>query len=80
MKKVPTKNEDYIKLTDKQKEYLPYFVMLDLLQESGQANMFEAPRILRSEFDISKRESIDITSEWMKTKTVKDKFLDKSRL
>ena len=77
---VPTKNEDYIKLTDKQKEYLPYFVMLDLLQESGQVNMYEAPRILRSEFDISKRESIAIASEWMKSKTVKDKFLDKSRL
>ena len=55
MKKVPTKNEDYIKLTDKQKEYLPYFVMLDLLQESVQANMFEAPIILRSDFDIIKR-------------------------
>ena len=77
---VPTKNEDYIKLTDKQKEYLPYFVMLDLIQESGQVNMYEAPRILRSEFDISKPESIAIVSEWMKTKTIKDKFLDKSRL
>lgn len=67
---VPTKNEDYIKLTDKQKEYLPYFVMLDLLQESGHVNMYEAPRVLRNEFDIGKRESIDITSEWMKSKTV----------
>ena len=67
---VPTKNEDYIKLTDKQKEYLPYFVLLDLIQESGQVNMLEAPRALRNEFDISKRESIDIASEWIKSKTV----------
>jgi hypothetical protein len=63
-------SEDYIKLTDKQKEYLPYFVMLDLMQESGQYNMLEALKALRSEFDISKRESIDIVSEWMKSKTV----------
>ena len=67
---VPTKNEDYIKLTDKQKEYLPYFVLLDLMQESGHVNMMEAPRALRNEFDIGKRESIDIASEWMKSKTV----------
>jgi hypothetical protein len=67
---VPTKNEDYIKLTDKQKEYLPYFVLLDLIQESGQVNMLEAPRALRNEFDIGKRESIDIASEWIKSKTV----------
>ena len=57
-------------LTEKQKEYLPYFVMLDLMQESGHVNMLEAPRALRNEFKIGKRESIDIASEWMKSKTV----------
>tara|TARA_R110001583_G_scaffold13262_13_gene57401 strand:+ start:100 stop:297 length:198 start_codon:yes stop_codon:yes gene_type:complete len=57
-------------LTDKQKDYMPYFVMLDLLQESGQVNMMEAPRALRDEFNINKRESIDIASEWIKSKTV----------
>ena len=66
---VPTKNEDYIKLTDKQKEYLPYFVLLDLMQESGHVNMMEAPRALRNEFNINKRDSIDIASEWLKSKT-----------
>ena len=57
-------------LTKKQEDYLPYFVMLDIIQESGGVNMYEAPRVLRDEFDIGKRESIDIASEWMKSKTV----------
>ena len=71
MTKVPTKNEDYVKLTDKQKEYLPFFVMLDLMQESGQMNMFGAPAKLRElDPDLGRRESMDITSEWMKSKTV----------
>lgn len=71
MAKVPTKNEDYVKLTDKQKEYLPFFVMLDLMQESGQMNMFGAPAKLRElDSDLSRREAMDITSAWMKSKTV----------
>ena len=58
-------------LTEKQKEYLPYFVMLDLMQESGQMNMFGAPAKLRElDPDLGRRESMDITSEWMKSKTV----------
>ena len=58
-------------LTEKQKEYLPYFVMLDLMQESGQMNMHGAPTKLRELHpDMSKRESIDITGEWMKSKTL----------
>jgi len=57
-------------LTDKQKEYLPYFVMLDLMQESGQMNMFGAPAKLREiHFELGRRESIDVASEWMKSKT-----------
>ena len=71
MAKIPTKNEDYVKLTDKQKEYLPFFVMLDLMQESGQMNMFGAPAKLRElDSDLGRHESIAIASEWMKSKTV----------
>jgi hypothetical protein len=71
MANIPTKNEDYVKLTDKQKEYLPFFVMLDLMQESGQMNMFGAPAKLRElDSDLSRHESIAIASEWMKSKTV----------
>tara|TARA_R110002020_G_scaffold29762_1_gene93922 strand:+ start:94 stop:288 length:195 start_codon:yes stop_codon:yes gene_type:complete len=58
-------------LTEKEKENLRYFVMLDLMQESGQMNMFGAPAKLREVYpDMSKRQSIDITSAWMKNKTV----------
>ncbi len=58
-------------LTEKQAEYLPYFVMLDLMQESGQMNMFGAPAKLRELFpELHKREAMSITTEWMKTKTV----------
>ena len=42
-----------------------YFAWLDALRESGSCNMMEAPRWLRDEFDISKKQSIDITSMWM---------------
>ena len=57
-------------LTDKQKEYLPYFVMLDLMQESGQMNMFGAPAKLREVHpELGRCESIDVASEWMKSKT-----------
>ena len=60
-------------LTDKQKEYMPYFVMLDLMQESGQMNMFGAPAKLREiHFELGRRESIDVVSEWMKSKTTGD--------
>ena len=67
MAKIPTKNEDYVKLTDKEKEYLPFFVMLDLMQESGQMNMFGAPAKLR---ELDPDLGIAIASEWMKSKTV----------
>jgi len=42
-----------------------YFVWLDALRESGSCNMMEAPRWLREEFDITKKQSHDITSMWM---------------
>jgi len=43
-----------------------YFEFLDALRESGQINMFGAPRVLQDEFGLNKHESIDIVSEWMK--------------
>lgn len=57
-------------LTEKQKEYLPYYVMLDLMLESGKMNMFGAPAKLRELHpELGKRESIDVVSGWMKSKT-----------
>lgn len=50
----------------------PYFDMLDTMQEEGSFNMMHGPQMLREMFDIGKRESIDIASEWMKSKTVND--------
>ena len=59
-----------MKLTEKQKEYMPYFVMLDLMQESGQMNMYGAPAKLRELHpELGRRESVDVASEWMKSKT-----------
>jgi len=58
-------------LTEKQAEYLPYFVMLDLMQESGQMNMFGAPAKLREIHPgLGRRQAVDVVSEWMKSKTV----------
>ena len=51
-------------------ENKPYFDMLDTMQEEGSFNMMHGPQMLREMFDISKRESIDIASEWIKSKTV----------
>jgi hypothetical protein len=51
-------------------QHKEYFDILDSMQNEGTVNMFDAPRILREMFDVGKRESIDITSAWMKSKTV----------
>ena len=49
-------------------EYKPYFDLLDTMQ-SGM-NMYGAPSILRELFpNLGRREAIDITTAWMKTKT-----------
>tara|TARA_B100001079_G_C15973585_1_gene324419 strand:- start:335 stop:484 length:150 start_codon:yes stop_codon:yes gene_type:complete len=45
-----------------------YFDILDDIQEDGQINMFEAPRVLRDMFDLDKQESFAIVQEWMKSK------------
>jgi len=58
-------------LTKKQEDYLPYFVMLDIIQESGGVNMFGAPAQLRELHpELNKRDSVDVVGEWMKSKVV----------
>ncbi len=42
-----------------------YFEILDDLRESGEINMFGAPRVLQEMFDLSKFEARDIVSAWM---------------
>ena len=49
-----------------------YFIMLDLMQESGQMNMFGAPAELTKHFDVSRREAMSIVTDWMKSKVVND--------
>jgi hypothetical protein len=46
--------------------------MLDLMQESGQMNMFGAPAELTKHFDVSRREAMSIVTDWMKSKVVND--------
>jgi len=49
-------------------EYKPYFDLLDTMQ--GGLNMYGAPSMLRELFpNLGRREAIDITAAWMKTKT-----------
>ena len=44
--------------------YGEYYVYLEALQESGKINMFEAPRLLQDNFELSKEESFAIFSAW----------------
>ena len=49
-------------------EYKPYFDLLDTMQ--GGLNMYGAPSMLRELFpNLGRREAIDITTAWMKSKT-----------
>jgi hypothetical protein len=43
-----------------------YFDYLDRLQQSGTTNMFNAPRYLKKEFGLDKKNSILIFKEWLK--------------
>lgn len=43
-----------------------YFDYLDRLQQSGITNMFNAPRYLKKEFGLDKKNSILIFKEWVK--------------
>ena len=45
-----------------------YFEFLEDLRESGEMNIFEAPRILREAFDLDKREAVKIFTAWTKQK------------
>ena len=40
------------------------FALLDAMQETGYTNMFNAPRILRDKFGISRKASYEIFSQW----------------
>ena len=42
-----------------------YYFYLDLLRESGEINMLEAPRHLRDEFGLTKAEALVMFSAWM---------------
>ena len=43
-----------------------YFEFLDDLRESGEVNMFGAPRVLQDMFGVGRYEARDIVAEWMK--------------
>ncbi len=47
-----------------------YFEFLDSLRDSGEINMFGAPRVLQDMFGISKYEARDIVSAWMENFSV----------
>ena len=52
-------------------KYKPYFDLLDTMQ--GGMNMYGAPAMLRELFPtLAKREAIDITTAWMKSKVGSD--------
>jgi len=52
-------------------KYKPYFDLLDTMQ--GGMNMYGAPSMLRELFpDLGRREAIDITTAWMKSKVGND--------
>ena len=56
---------------NKKHEYQGYFVLLDTMQ--GGMNMYGAPAMLRELFpELAKREAIDITTAWMKSKVGSD--------
>ena len=42
------------------------FTYLDNLRESGTTNMYDAPRYVREEFGVGKREAMSLVSSWMR--------------
>tara|TARA_S200002703_G_scaffold122612_1_gene108560 strand:- start:454 stop:648 length:195 start_codon:yes stop_codon:yes gene_type:complete len=57
--------------TNNTNEYAPYFDLLDTMQ--GGMNMYGAPSMLRELFpSLGRREAIDITTAWMKSKVGSD--------
>jgi len=47
-----------------QSDYDFYFSVLDELRESGEMNMFGAPRMLQQEFGMTKEEARQIFTAW----------------
>ena len=45
-----------------------YFEFLEDLRESGEMNVFEAPKVLREAFDLDKQEAVKIFTAWTKQK------------
>ena len=48
-----------------------YHFYLDLLQDSGEINMFGAPSVLQDVFNLSRKEAIEVTTKWMESKRKK---------
>lgn len=48
--------------------YKSYFVILDAIQDSGAINMLDAPRWIRNNFNLNKKESYEIMTAWIKYK------------
>ena len=46
---------------------IKYYDYLDELRASGDTNMYGAGAYLEAEFDLEKKESADILTDWMKT-------------
>mgnify|MGYP001391715125 CR=1 FL=1 len=44
-----------------------FFVFLDILRDSGQMNMFGAPRELQNEFGLSKADARAVFTKWTET-------------
>lgn len=56
-------------------EYKSYFDLLDSMQESGQMNMYGAPKVLREiDDELSRKQATDIAVAWMKNKVVSDEW------
>ena len=54
---------NYDELTQADREEL--FDHLDLVRESGEINIFDAPAYLREQFDLSRKCTAQIFAEWM---------------
>ncbi len=46
-------------------EWIEYYVYLEELRQSGETNMFGAAPYLREEFNLGRRESINVLMSWM---------------
>ena len=44
-----------------------FFEELDALRESGEMNMYEAPRWLRDNYDLNREEAMHVFTKWTET-------------